>query len=102
MLIINAVNTTNTLPSLKKVIDVVSKTTLMIIISGRIASKTAPGFKMVPLRRSMRAQTVKNAASSSDIHTTEHETETTSMTLITKLAPEENITSLKRTINPSK
>lgn len=49
----------------------------------------------------MRAQAVKNA-SSSDIHTTEYEAETTSMTFIAKPVPKENTTSLKRTIPPSK
>jgi len=55
---------------------------------------------MAPLRRSMRAQIIKDAQSSSNIQSTVHDIEPQSKTPKTKLVTAKNISSSKRTIDP--
>jgi len=71
----------------------------MLVVARQTARKIGTPIAMAPLRRSMRAQIIKDAQSSSNIQSTGHDIEPQSKTSKTKLVTAENISSSKRTID---
>jgi len=71
----------------------------MLIPARQTARKIGRLITMAPLRRSMRAQIIKDAQSSSNIQSTGHDIEPQSKTPKAKLVTVKNIASSKRTID---